>query len=1190
MDVPLIDALWVFISSGLVFIMQGGFLCLESGLTRSKNNINVAIKILSNFGVAILVFWAVGFGLMFGYSWHGLFGETQFALDFSHATLWLAAFFLYQVMFCGTVMTIISGAVSERMPFDSYLVLSVFICGLVYPILGHWVWNGGHSGTLTGWLGSRGFVDFAGSTVVHSVGGWASLATVLVIGARTSRFPPGGPPRKVQGSNMPLATLGVIILWFGWFGFNGGSVLAVNATVPIVLINTLIGGGAGMIGTLIIGWLIRGRPNLDLSINGSLAGLVAITASAHAVSTFSAIIIGVVGGAVNLWVDDLLERYEIDDAVAAIPVHLGAGIWGTLAVAFFGQAERLKTGLTFWGQLEIQLLGIIVCAVWTFGLTYLFLTFVNRYFIAARVTADDEHIGLNITQHGASTDLLDLFMVMDEQSKTGNLSLRAPIEPFTEIGQIAARYNKVMEALELTVNQNESLQRLNQMKDEFLANTSHELRTPLTGIIGIAESLLDGVAGPLMGSQTKNLSLIVSSGRRLAMLIDDILDFSKLKHHALSLQIKPIHLYPIVEVVLALSQPLIATKRLRLVNDISPNIPLVYGDENRVQQILHNLIGNAIKFTEHGTIRVSAQAQDSHLAIDVADTGIGVPEDKRERIFQPFEQADGSIARIYGGTGIGLALTRKLVELQNGRIWAQANARHGACFSFTLPLSEEQTMPLHVSKSHKTSPALLISSEPPPPDILPPAQGEFNILVVDDEAINRQVLINQLSLQQYRVTAVDNGIDALKLIKKQAKNGTRFDLVVLDVMMPRMSGYEVCHQLRRDYPPTVLPVIMLTAKNQMDDLVAGFNAGANDYLMKPFSSAELLVRIKTHLQLNSLRELNASKDRFFSIVAHDLRGPFSPLLGLSTIMLETAHELGRSDMIEMSEGIQRTAKNVYALLENLLEWSMLQRGRMTHEPIHFKLQEMAARNVELLATNAAAKGITLVHEVSVDMVVLADVNMIDTVIRNLITNALKFTPTAGQVTVKAKILPTDLVEISINDTGIGISSANLQKLFKIDVHHSTKGTAKEAGTGLGLIICQEMVVRNNGKIWIESELEQGTTVKFTLPRGNVALVADSVMETLIVHSQFATEAELATTSPLATSDGANFTLPPVTELQDLLHLAQVGDMQALEKHAIQIGQLDAKLIPFAHHLLELVRDFEEEEILNLLKPRCNNGR
>jgi len=498
-------------------------------------------------------------------------------------------------------------------------------------------------------------------------------------------------------------------------------------------------------------------------------------------------------------------------------------------------------------------------------------------------------------------------------------------------------------------------------------------------------------------------------------------------------------------------------------------------------------------------------------------------------------------------------------------------------------------MPLHVSKSHKTSPALLISSEPPPPDILPPAQGEFNILVVDDEAINRQVLINQLSLQQYRVTAVDNGIDALKLIKKQAKNGTRFDLVVLDVMMPRMSGYEVCHQLRRDYPPTVLPVIMLTAKNQMDDLVAGFNAGANDYLMKPFSSAELLVRIKTHLQLNSLRELNASKDRFFSIVAHDLRGPFSPLLGLSTIMLETAHELGRSDMIEMSEGIQRTAKNVYALLENLLEWSMLQRGRMAHEPIHFKLQEMAARNVELLATNAAAKGITLVHEVSVDMVVLADVNMIDTVIRNLITNALKFTPTAGQVTVKAKILPTDLVEISINDTGIGISSANLQKLFKIDVHHSTKGTAKEAGTGLGLIICQEMVVRNNGKIWIESELEQGTTVKFTLPRGNVALVADSVMETLTAHTPFATP-ELEAQSTLITSDGANFTLPPVTELQDLLHLAQVGDMQALEKHAIQIGQLDAKLIPFAHHLLELVRDFEEEEILNLLKPRCNNGR
>jgi hypothetical protein len=295
-------------------------------------------------------------------------------------------------------------------------------------------------------------------------------------------------------------------------------------------------------------------------------------------------------------------------------------------------------------------------------------------------------------------------------------------------------------------------------------------------------------------------------------------------------------------------------------------------------------------------------------------------------------------------------------------------------------------------------------------------------------------------------------------------------------------------------------------------------------------------------------------------------------------------------MIEISEGIQRTAKNVYALLENLLEWSMLQRGRMPYEPIHFKLQEMAARNVELLATNAAAKGITLTHEVTTEAVVLADVNMIDTVIRNLMTNALKFTPTQGQVTLKAKILPTELVEIAITDTGVGISATNLQKLFKIDVHHSTKGTAKEAGTGLGLIICQEMVQRNEGKIWIESELGQGTTVKFTLPKGDGALIADSVMQTLTAHSQLMTNSELASPSTLITSDGANFTLPSVAELQDLLNLARVGDMQALEKHAIQIGRLDGKLIPFAHHLLELVRGFEEEEILNLLKPRYANGR
>jgi len=342
------------------------------------------------------------------------------------------------------------------MKFVAYLLVASFVSSLIYPIFGHWVWNGALSGSLTGWLGRMGFVDFAGSTVVHSVGAWVSLAALLVVGPRVGRFTYSGRSRKIHGSNMQLAVLGAMLLWIGWLGFNGGSTLALNEQVASIIVNTILAGTAGMVTAAAIGWQQRQIPEVEMLINGSIAGLVSITASCHAVTTPLAVIIGAIGSAVMLLVAYWLQRYRIDDAVDAIAVHGGAGVWGTLAVALFGQPELLNTGLSRLAQLGVQLLGILVCFCWAFLLTYFLLSVTNKLF-PLRVSPQEEKIGLNISEHRAKAEIHDLFQVMEDQAKTQDLSLRVPVEPFTEVGQIASRYNQVMDALQSAVTETKAV-------------------------------------------------------------------------------------------------------------------------------------------------------------------------------------------------------------------------------------------------------------------------------------------------------------------------------------------------------------------------------------------------------------------------------------------------------------------------------------------------------------------------------------------------------------------------------------------------------------------------------------------------------------------------------------------------------------------------------------------------------------
>ncbi|MBE7375225.1 ammonium transporter [Pseudomonas lopnurensis] len=452
-----IDTLWVVLCAGLVFNMQIGFLCLEAGLTRSKNAINVATKNMADLCIALMVYWLFGFALMFGASHNGLAGSGLFFTSFAIDESWSLAFFLFQAMFCTTAATIVSGAAAERMRFNAYLIVAALSAGLIYPLFGHWAW-GGVFREGQGWLAERGFVDFAGSTVVHGVGGWIALATVMVLGPRSGRFDPAWRRRNMPGSNLPLAMLGGLLLMFGWFGFNGGSTLAFDLRVPGIIVNTVLAAMAGIVAAMIVSWWRHGHIEPVLPLNGMLAGLVAITAGAHAVSGPSAILIGLGGSLTMCLAERLLLHWRIDDVVGAVPVHLAAGIWGTLAVGLFGDPLLLGTGLDRGGQLLVQVEGMLACAVWAFGATYLLLRMINRHY-PLRVDPEHERIGLNVSEHGARTELIELLSAMDEHQRQGQFHREVEVEPFTEVGQIAAQYNKVIRALQSAVAKTQSIVR-----------------------------------------------------------------------------------------------------------------------------------------------------------------------------------------------------------------------------------------------------------------------------------------------------------------------------------------------------------------------------------------------------------------------------------------------------------------------------------------------------------------------------------------------------------------------------------------------------------------------------------------------------------------------------------------------------------------------------------------------------------
>ncbi|RED53181.1 ATP-binding protein [Cohnella lupini] len=680
---------------------------------------------------------------------------------------------------------------------------------------------------------------------------------------------------------------------------------------------------------------------------------------------------------------------------------------------------------------------------------FYFLLGLMKAIIRRRTGALLQLIGWMIYMSAALHDILynaNVILWLDKQLTPYGLFILV----FLEAAELARRFSRAFGTIE---SMSKKLLSMNRMKDEFLANTSHELKTPLHGILNMSESMLEGAAGSLNDVQREHLGIVVSVARRMSNLINDLLDFSRLKHSDIPLNSQSVDVRSILSANMEIFRHYIRDKPVTVKLQLPERLPNVHADENRLLQIMYNLIGNAIKFTPSGEIIVTAYPEGNRLRIAVSDTGIGIPEDKRDVIFQSFEQIGTSVAREFGGTGLGLGIAKRLVELHGGLLTVDSEVGKGSTFSFSMPISGE-TNP--VTSIVATSDQIIVynslHAELAATSYEPSGNHEGNkytILAVDDDPINLRVLMGVLANESYTVRTASSGEAALSMIA----GGSPIDLVILDVMMPGLSGYETCRRIRRQYSVVDLPILLATVKNEPEDLINGFEAGANDYLTKPFYSHELRARVRSLLEMKRSAEEAVRTEMAF------LQAQIKPHFLFNTLNTIIATALDRPQM-------------TYDLLMELSKYLRNSFDFGNRDKNTSLSKEMELVEAYLFIEKARfGNRLRVVYDLEDNLDGLLPPLTIQPLVENAVRHGLTKRWTGGTVSIVVRSTDRGIV-IRVHDDGAGIPKEKLDRIFE----------ARQEPGGVGLRNIQQRMLRMYGYgLEIESETDRGTTVTVRIP-------------------------------------------------------------------------------------------------------------
>jgi ammonium transporter len=1015
-SVETIDIGWLLVSAALVLFMQAGFTALESGLVRSKNSINVAIKNFANFLIAASLFWLFGFGLMFGSDDAGLIGTSSLA--FEGEETFQTAFFLFQLGFIGTATTLMSGAVAERMRFGGYLVLAVFVAAVTYPIFGHWAWGDAAfavpSGGSDGWLRELGFVDFAGSTVVHSVGGWVALAAIIILGPRIGRFGPGSVP--IRGHDLPLTTLGVFILWVGWYGFNGGSLYALNADVPGVILNTTLAATFGGLVGMALTWRFDRRPDVVVIMNGALAGLVGITASAHVMTPWKAAVVGGVAAAVMQLFTVALERRRIDDAVGAVPVHLGAGVWGTLAVGLLGDASLFPVADSRIEQIGIQLLGIAVCFVWAFGVSFLVLSLINRR-IPFRVDREGELAGLNIAEHGARTEIGDLLSDMDEHRRSGDFERPVRVEPHTEVGQIAAEYNRVLQAVG---HRTDSLQLLR--RTAAAANESGSVEEAMALALDEVRRFTGWPIGHALLASRDTPAQLASTG------IWSLRDEKRYREFRAASERDRIRVgRGLAGVAFEAGKPTLATAE-GLIGTPAESVTLTVISPESVAA------GRTVTTPLEGE-RGSRSAEwlelglHAGLAVPImaGTTAVGALEFFAEEPIAADPELIGLLLSV--GTQLGRVVERQRSE----------EARLRALID---------NMPASVYLRDLSGRYILVNRE----------YEEFWGLRNDE--IRGKTLLET---------------EAMSDVDGSPEFHARIDREVLAAGEPSQRETRVKRKGKEHVLADVRFPVLDGAGRAV--AVAGIDIDITAQKRNEAELAELLRRVE--MARDAAMEAGSAKTTFLASMSHELRTPLNAIIGFARLVSRNAESLPDKQLDNLSK-ILLSAEDLLALIDEILDLSRVEAGEISLEMAETQVAEVLREVTDSLEPLVDHARVRLVVMAEPDLPpIVTDGDKFKQILLNLVSNAIKYTDD-GFIRVRAEPADGRL-RVDVSDTGLGISEDELPKIFDEFHRAESRSARDRTGTGLGLTISQRLARALGGDLTVSSRLGAGSTFTLDLP-------------------------------------------------------------------------------------------------------------